>query len=144
MRRRRPPARLWSILVIVALLWTQVVYAFHGGCSPVIEGATATVTAHHGDAALVEHATTATTAHHCDAASRRSDDPGCEVHCATQTSSSDVTRVPPVPALLPVPAEFVLALVHAPRASAAWTRVGHPPGFRPRGPIGHPAALLLI
>jgi len=144
MLRRRRPSRLWSVLAIVAMLWTQVVYAMHGGCAwtpatmPMAMTSAASAAANHG------HDGDATAGHHCDAAAKKLGDAGCQVHCSQKESSAEVWRVPPVPALLPLAFPKLEATAVA-RGDAARIPLDYTaPEVRPRGPTRHPAPLLLI
>ena len=134
--RRRPPARLWSILMVVALLWSQVAFALHGGC---IDAATSASFTHH-DA----HAQASIAADHCHRQQRTPQQPVCDAHCARETGSSDVARIPPVPALLPDPCPFARIEVARARAAADESIGNAVPAARRKGPTGHPALLLLI
>lgn len=131
---KRDRRRLVSILMIVALLWTQIVVAAHGFCSPhvPVRACKAERAAAHqvvADDAVVE----------ADDAM----DAGCTSHCSKDETSSDVSRVLPLPAMLPV--AFGRADLHpvmvigssAPADAKGPARGSH-------GPTGHPAAVLLI
>ena len=134
--RRRPPSRLWSLLVVLAMLWSHASSAFHGGCA--------------GESsmrALAQHAAAADAAsgHHCDGAKGpRAGDPACEAHCATPAASSDITRIPPVPALAADACALPLLVPGALGAPLPVREAREAPRLRPHGPTGHPAALLLI
>lgn len=142
MRSRRPPSHLWSILVIVAMLWSQAVYAFHGGCvAPPFAAGTA-------PAAPVAsgHASTASSAqdHHCDGGTSRGQDPACEFHCADPAGASDIARLAPLHAVLPNVVPLYERVVGPTVAAFTAPRNYEAPRVRLRGPTGHPAPLLLI
>lgn len=131
---KRNRRRLVSILVIVALLWTQIVVAAHGLCASNAPAGTCNielVAAHEGvaDDAVAEADDTM--------------DAGCSVHCSKDESSSDVSRIMPLPAMLPMafgwadlyPLMVIDSSAHA--DALASTSGSH-------GPTGHPAAVLLI
>lgn len=144
MRRRRPPSRLGSILVIVALLWSQVAYALHGGC--VAEASAFRVAAPRPHIALA-HAKAADATppeHHCKARVPTADEATCELHCATPASSNDIARIPPIPALLPAGITALPIVTQGRREPAPAVRPDVFPRVRMRGPTGHPALLLLI
>ena len=142
MRSRRPPSHLWSILVIVAMLWSQAVYAFHGGCLP------APAAAAHATMAMSSHAQDPG-AHRphgggCNDATARQQDPACAFHCATPASSTDATRIPPPPVVLPDATPLFKRLMRVHAIAVTPPRDYAPPRVRPHGPTGHPAPLLLI
>ena len=129
-RRRRLRTRL-SLLAMVALLWSQLVFAAHPDClagPPRMAPAMASMP-------------------NCPMAVQVKPSPVCQAHCDQGGLSSDVARVPPVPQLpatLAMPLLLVLAGApqdaDAPRAHAAgppWSASWH-------RPTAHPAALLLI
>lgn len=142
MLSRRPPSRFWSIVAIVAMLWTQAVYAMHGGCA----WTPATMPMAVAAATHAEHAGRGDTArgHHCDASARKLGEAGCQAHCSQKDSSAEVWRVPPVPALLPpaFPRPEALGLARGDVGPIPPDYMA--PEVRPRGPTGHPAVLLLI
>lgn len=128
LRRRRLRNRL-SLLVIVALLWSQTVLAWHADCFAM------TMPPMVAAAAMVHD--------HCADQGDQADRTVCEAHC----NQGDSSPAPPL-AVLSVPAlppdsfariTFVLQLgggvleVAPARAAAAWHR-----------PTPHPASLLLI
>jgi hypothetical protein len=128
LRRRRLRNRL-SLLVMVALLWSQMVLAWHADCfamsmPPMVA------------AAAAEH-------DHCAEPGDQVDRAACEAHC-NQGDSSPATplAVLSVPALPPDSFALITGVlqlgggvleVTPARAAAAWHRPTH-----------HPASLLLI
>jgi hypothetical protein len=128
LRRRRLRNRL-SLLVIVALLWSQMVLAWHADCfSMSMPRMVAAAAAVHD---------------HCARQNEHADRAACEAHCS-QGDSSPATplAVLSVPALPPVSFALITVVLQlgggvldvAPaRAAAAWHRPTH-----------HPASLLLI
>lgn len=149
MRSRRLPSRLWSILVIVAMLWSQAVYAFHAGCLPAPAATAATAATHAAMAMAIaghtpEPALHRTRAHTCEGGSTRQQDPACAAHCATPASSTDVARIPPLPVVLPDTAPLFERLVRIDATAMHVALDYHAPRVRPRGPTGHPTPLLLI
>lgn len=144
MRSRRPPSHLWSILAVVAMLWSQAVYAFHGGCLP---APAASAVAHATIAAAMSSSASGLHRTHdraCDGGGSRQQDAACAFHCATPASSSDVTRLPPLPVVLPDTAPLFERLVRMDALAPTVPRDYDAPRVRPRGPTGHPAPLLLI
>jgi hypothetical protein len=144
MRSCRPPSQLWTILVVVAMLWSQAVYALHGGC---LSGPGPTAMAHAtmgGSGTGAVHALDRTHDGVCNGGISRQRDPACAFHCADPAGSSDVTRIPPLPAVLPEAAPLFKRVVRLDAAVVALPRDYEAPRVRPRGPTGHPAPLLLI
>lgn len=132
MHRRRRPSRKWLILALLAMIWSQSVLALHGGCASLPPSH-----ARHG-AATVNVA-----GHQCDESARETQDPTCLAHCDHKSSTTDVSRIPPVPAMLPL----AWGVVHAVNADAApmlYARGDAPPRSSLHGPLGHPTPLLLI
>lgn len=127
LRRQRLSARV-SLLAITALLWSQMLLAFHADCaSTVMAGSPAETAAPHADCVEPTDAT---------------DRAVCQLHCSQGDASSDTSRIAAVPAagpLLPVPVMAVLRLVAqgavapAPQRNIAWHR-----------PTPNPASILLI
>jgi len=128
LRRHRLSTRL-SLLAITALLWSQMLLAFHADCqsSAMTGAASAEASAEHAD---------------CTDRGDATDLAVCQLHCSQGDASSDNSRAPSVPALPPVvPASVVTflrlvtpgAIAPAPRIAAAWHR-----------PTPHPASILLI
>ena len=126
-RRRRLRNRL-SLLAIVALLWSQMVLAWHADCFAVSMPQMVAVAAAH---------------EHCAEQGEQVDRAVCDAHC-NQGDSSPATPLAAlsVPALPPDPLARIAvvlqlgggALEIAPaRAAAAWHRPTH-----------HPASVLLI
>jgi len=132
MRLRRRPSRIWLILAFVAMIWSQSVLALHGGCASVPPSH-----AHDGTAAVD------VAKHHCDASTREGQDPTCMAHCDHKSSTTDVSRIPPVPAMLPLAWSIVHA-VSVDTVPASYARSHAPPGVILHGPLGHPTPLLLI
>ena len=127
-RRRRLRTQL-SILAIVALLWSHVLLASHPGCSKTAM-------------ALAEIAAPAAAGPNCHHSGLSSESTVCAVHCSQGDQSSEVVRVPPVPALAPslafsVPSIVMLGAVRTPHAEL-------PPPVSWHRPTSHPASLLLI
>lgn len=127
-RRRRLRTQL-SILAIVALLWSQVLWASHPGCSMAAM-------------ALAEIAAPAVANPDCHHSELSSESTFCATHCSQGDQSSEVVRVPPVPALAPslafsVPLIVMLEAVRTPHAEL-------PPPVSWHRPTSHPASLLLI
>lgn len=81
--------------------------------------------------------------HHCDESARDGQDPTCIAHCDHKSSTTDVSRIPPVPAMLPVAWSVAHAVV-AEAVPASYARTQAPPGPSLHGPLGHPTPLLLI
>ncbi|MFZ5657285.1 MAG: hypothetical protein ACOY37_09570 [Pseudomonadota bacterium] len=131
---KRTRRRLVSILVIVALLWTQVVLAAHGLCAP------------HIPAADCEAATVTTRQIGAQVATVGMDsmmDASCAAHCSRDDTSPDVSRIPPLPVMLPV--AFGWADLYPVIVMGSGGHVdAEDPACNPRGPTGHPAGVLLI
>ena len=125
-RHRRLRARV-SILAIVALLWSQFVLASHPAASMSLM-------------ALAE--ATAATEHGCEHPKPADDVIICNAHCSQSDQSSDVGRVPYVPALLPVPAGAMASILTL--GSNLDSHGGLPPSVSWHRPTSHPASLLLI
>lgn len=132
MRFRRRPRTLWLVLAFVAMIWSQAVLALHGGC-----GGLAPSHADHGAlvADVAEHA--------CDESARDAQDPACAAHCDRKSSTTDVSRIPPVPAMLPLSWGAVHA-VTAQSVPVPHARAHRAPRPSLNGPLGHPTPLLLI
>lgn len=133
--RRRPFRARIAIFAVLALLWSQVVLAGHPACSM-------------GFMALSELDASVTLvveggAHGCHEAPAPSDDSLCASHCGQGSLSSDVARVPDVPAL---PAAIPVGMAEVVSLSADSRRQHHalPPPVSWHRPTPHPAALLLI
>ena len=127
-RHRRLRARL-SILAIVALLWSQVLLAAHPACSMAAM-------------ALAEITVPAATDHGCDHRDPSSESTVCIAHCSQGDQSSDVGRIPPVPASMPAPAIGIASIVTLETSRAPC--VALPPPVSWHRPTSHPASLLLI
>lgn len=127
---RRLRAHL-SILAIVALLWSQVVLAGHPACSLAAM-------------ALAEVAEVAAPAagHECHPPAPSPDSTLCLAHCSQSDQSSEVGRIPPVPACAPAQVLAIAAVMILPEAPAS--RIGLPPPVSWHRPTPHPASLLLI
>lgn len=127
-RRRRLRARL-SLLAMMALMWSQLVFAAHPGCLSIPDQARAS-------AALMAG---------CAHEAPPPDEPVCQSHCSQGDLSSDVARVPPVP---PLPAMLAVSwmadVVPMRLAGHAVVIVEGPPPVSWHRPTAHPAALLLI
>lgn len=127
LRLHRIRARL-SILAVTALLWSQMLLAFHADCaSTAMPGSEAELAALHSDCMPSGNATDLTV---------------CQWHCSQGDASSDTSRMVSVPALgavLPIPVITVLRLVgpHAPTASPQLNVTLH-------RPTPNPASILLI
>lgn len=127
-RHQRLRVRL-SILAIVALLWSQFVLASHPATSMSF-------------VASVEANATALMEDGCRQPAPSDDATLCTAHCSQGDQSSEVGRVPPVPALAPAPAIWVSSIV-----TLDADRVGYvalPPPVSWHRPTSHPASLLLI
>lgn len=127
-RHRRLRARL-SILAIVALLWSQILLASHPACLMAA-------------VAVAEITVPTAVDHDCHGSAPSYESTVCTAHCSQGDLSSEVGRVPPVPALAPVPAIGVssIAVLEADRAPC----VALPPPVSWHRPTSHPANLLLI
>ena len=133
-RRRQFRARI-AIFALLALLWSQAVLAGHPACSLGFMA----LSEFDASAPLVVDGGT----HGCHEVPAPSDDEViCASHCGQGSLSSDVARVPDVPALpaaIPVAmAEVVFLSPDPPRHHAL------PPPISWHRPTPHPAALLLI
>ena len=133
-RRRSLRARI-AIFAVLALLWSQAVLAGHPACSM-------------GFMALSELEAKATLVveggtHGCHEAPAPSDDALCATHCGQGSLSSEVTRVPDVPAL---PAANPVGMAEVVFLSADPRRQHHalPPPVCWHRPTPHPAALFLF
>lgn len=131
--RRRPIRARIAIFAVLALLWSQVVLAGHPACSM-------------GFMALAELGTVAQPAgegaHGCHDQAIPADEAVCTSHCGQSSLSSDVARVPDVPAL---PAAIPVAVItFAFLPSHSRRHIGLPPPVSWHRPTAHPAALLLI
>ena len=127
-RRGRLHTQL-SIFAIFAVLWSQVLLASH----PVCPMAAMPV------AAMAAPAATVPDCHHSALSSQST---LCAAHCSQGDQSSEVVRVPPVPALAPslafsVPSIVMLGAIRTPHAEL-------PPPVSWHRPTSHPASLLLI
>lgn len=127
-RRRRMSVR-FAILALLALLWSHAALAGHVACSL---GSMA-------QAALA--AATTAVDHDC-----HKDTPAaetvCVAHCDQDSRSSDVARVPGVPALPAVIPPAVSAIACLPNDPVRQRPM--PPSASWHRPTAHPAALLLI
>lgn len=128
-RRQRLRSRL-SILVIVAMLWSQFAMASHPAASmagmEVAAAAASTAIAHRG----------------CHEQEPADQDAVCASHCTQGDQSHEIGRIPPVPALghaLPI----LLPLPTTLRAGSLSLSEG-PPRVAWHRPTLHPANLLLI
>ena len=118
-----------SIFAIFAVLWSQVLLASHPACSMVAM-------------AVAEIAVPAVTDPDCHHSELSSQSTICAAHCSQGDQSSEVVRVPPVPALAPSLAFSLLSIVllEADRTPHAEL----PPPVSWHRPTSHPASLLLI
>jgi len=127
-RRQRLRSRL-SILAVIALLWSQAVFAAHPACALAVM-------------ALSELQTSSVVVQDCHPAAESSDEAVCTPHCGQGNQSNDTVRVPPVPSLQ---AAYVM-----PIGTLAAVQADHhlqtalPPEVSWHRPTAHPAALLLI
>lgn len=127
-RRQRLRSRL-SILAVVALLWSQAVFAAHPACGLVVM-------------AMSQLQTSSVAAQDCHAAAESSDEAVCTPHCVQGNQTNETVRVPPIPSLQ---AAYV-----APIGTLAAVQADHhlqtalPPEVSWHRPTAHPAALLLI
>ena len=127
-RRQRLRSRL-SILAVVALLWSQAVFAAHPACALAVM-------------ALSELQTSSVVVQDCHAAEDSSGEAVCTPHCGQGNQTNDTVRVPPVPSLQ---AAYVM-----PIGTLAAVQADHhlqtalPPEVSWHRPTAHPAALLLI
>ena len=127
-RHQRLRARL-SILAIVALLWSQVLLAGHPACSMAAM-------------ALADITLPAATDHGCDHRGATTESAICDAHCSQGEQSSDVGRIPPVPAPAPALAFEIAAIVTL--ETSRMPHVESPPPDSWHRPTSHPASLLLI
>lgn len=127
-RHRRLRARL-SILAIVALLWSQVLLAGHPACSMAAM-------------AMAGITVPAATGRGCDHRDSASESAICSAHCNQGEQSSDVGRIPPVPASAPALAFEIAAIVTL--ETSRMPHVEAPPPDSWHRPTSHPASLLLI
>lgn len=127
-RHRRLRTRV-SILAIVALLWSQVLLAGHPVCSLAAM-------------ALVEITVPVMAGRDCHHPEPSSEATVCNTHCSQGEQSSEVGRVPPVPALAPQAVVAVASVVVLEDDRAA--HVEWPPPLSWHRPTSHPASLLLI
>jgi len=127
-RRQRLRARL-SIVMIVALLWSQFALAVHSVCA----------------VADLSHA--ATTAAEpiqpdCHPPAPPAESAVCSAHCSQGDQSSDVGRVPLVPALAVASVSGFSVIVIVPMQQSSYAEL--PPPVSWHRPTAHPASLLLI
>lgn len=128
LRRHRLRYRL-SILALVALLWSQAVFAAHPTCA-----LTVMAFSEFQGATLVEQ--------DCHPTAAPTDDAICTPHCGQGSQTNDTVRVPPVPSL---PAEYVTPIGTLAAAQAHHRlQTALPPEVSWHRPTAHPAALLLI
>lgn len=127
-RHQRLRVRL-SILAIVALLWSQFVLASHPATSmSLVSTMEAHATAMMGDGCLQPAPSDDTTL--------------CTAHCSQGDQSSEVGRVPPVPALVPAAAIAVSSVVTLVADRNGCVELPAPVSWH--RPTLHPASLLLI
>lgn len=132
--RHRPLRARIALFAVLALLWSQVVLAAHPACSMGFMALSGL------EASVALDASNGT--HGCHESPAPSDDSVCVSHCGQGSLSSEVARVPHIPALppaLPVAVADVVVLLAEPTRGFALL----PPGSWHR-PTPHPAALLLI
>ena len=127
-RHRRLRARL-SILAIVALLWSQFVLASHPAASMVAMAST-------------EAIAPMATERDCHRPKPADESAICIAHCSQSDQSSEVGRVPPVPASMPAPAIGIASIVTLETSRAPCVEL--PPPVSWHRPTSHPASLLLI
>jgi hypothetical protein len=127
-RHRRLRARL-SILAIVALLWSQVLLAGHPACSMAAM-------------ALADITVPAAADHGCHHQGPATESAICEAHCSQGDLSSDVGRIPPIPASAPALAIEIASITTLETGRAPWAEA--PPPLSWHRPTAHPASLLLI
>lgn len=123
-----------ALLAMVALLWSQLLLASHPACtlaSMAMDSAHAAGTGH------ADHASPP-----CHSSGSSDTSPVCDAHCSRGDLSSDVTRVPVVPAMGPLPVVPVVTVQWLPQ----WAGDAQAPGpLRSwHRPTAHPASLLLI
>lgn len=132
--RRRPLRVRIALFAMLALLWSQVVLAAHPACSMgfMAIAQVDAVAAHVDEGGASD----------CHDASGPKADPTCATHCSQPTLSSDIARVPDLPAL---PAFIPAALISFVVLPANPIRhPALPPPVSWHRPTAHPAALLLI
>lgn len=127
-RHRRLRAHL-SIFAIVALLWSQFVLASHPAASMV---AMATSVA-------IAPISMERDCHHPKPAEEST---LCIAHCSQGDQSSEVGRVPPVPASMPALAIGIASIVALEACHAPYVDLAPPVSWH--RPTSHPASLLLI
>lgn len=127
-RHRSLRARL-SLVAIVAFLWSQFVLASHPAAS-----IAAMATAHAIAAVAMER--------DCHQPQPSNESAICIAHCSQGEQSSEVGRVPPLPALAPAAAIGIasIAMLGAERTPDLQL----PPPVSWHRPTSHPASLLLI
>ena len=127
-RHRRLRAHL-SILAIVALLWSQFVLGSHPAVSMIAM-------------APAEVVTPMALEWNCLHPKPADESTLCIAHCSQADQSSEVGRVPPLPALAPAAAMGFasIAMLDAERAP----HLQLPPRVSWHRPTSHPASLLLI
>lgn len=126
--RQRLRTRL-SIIMIVALLWSQFALAAHSVCA----------------VADLSHAATAVAAMvqpDCHQTVPPADSAVCSAHCGQGDQSSEVGRVPLVPALAVASAAGFSVIVIVPIQRSSYAEL--PPPVSWHRPTAHPASLLLI
>ena len=129
-RRHHLRARL-SILVVVALLWSQFALTAHSGC----------VTAEKGH----PHGVASQAMPDCAHEAPQPEEPVCKSHCSQGGLSNDVARVPPLPPLPAMLGPPWVTVVAPPRAAVhLLVVVDGPPPVSWHRPTAHPAALLLL
>lgn len=131
--RHRSLRARFAMLAIVGLLWSHLVLAAHPLCSAAAM-AMAETTMVEGHAAAPCHDTQ-------PSPSQQNDEMLCVAHCSQGDLTNDVTRVPAVPAVLPV-TPAVLYVVFLPAGQLPDPDVVPPVSWH--RPTAHPAALLLI
>ena len=126
-RHSRRLRSLLPVVMIVAMLWSQLVMAGHGLCSM-------------APAALADIASAAEQGCHQSPATH--DATVCSAHCIQGDQSNEVARVPPVPALAPALSDGfpAIAILEAEHVSP----LELPPPVSWHRPTAHPASLLLI
>lgn len=132
--RRRPLGVRIAIFAMLALLWSQVVLAGHPACSM-------------GFMALAPFDTSSATAtdgrsHGCHEETPSTEQAICAAHCGQGSLTSDVARMPSVPALPAAIPQTVVVLVFLPVNPVRHHAL--PPPVSWHRPTAHPAALLLI
>ncbi|OGT54742.1 MAG: hypothetical protein A3E01_18685 [Gammaproteobacteria bacterium RIFCSPHIGHO2_12_FULL_63_22] len=127
-RRHRLRFRL-SIVVIVALLWSQAILASHSICSI-------------GNLALAKAPVSTAVEHDCHAVPPVKQSSACDAHCSQGDQSNDVGRVPPVPFMAAASVFACSAVVRLDVGRASCAEL--PPPISWHRPTVHPAHLLLI